>query len=693
MGGLVERSQSMATFRSRSRSRKSGGAAGVRRHPGSPLPRAQPRPFYAAIEDMRRGKVASNEELKSWLGYLNRSLAVPSGKLSPSGRSLVGHLSELFRLLESVLDERNQDQLLQRFFTHARLAGMLAVQEMGRSGRLAIVKEPRRQVYLFGSKEPEAKEHAAKLRKEALKEVRALYRMAQFMIASPEVRSTMTQAQSILRRIVQSPQSTGQVPTSKSVRFAQAEQQPEYKQQQTVRSSLSTSELDRSIQKLREQIQETGQDIGRLEGERPLPTYQAYSGIVEGFIQQQQPQLAEYQQQQRKQEYYQETFSEEARQSKKVTSDEPAIRRIPTPKQQESSELLPQISQEEAQRLPIFTEEEEQQQQQQQERGEEKVFSREVEQPEQVVPMMADDRKQLIRDMKELFRSVSTQKDLRKTVRDAMTYAQSLQSLGVQAVQEPTGPIPEELRYEENIKAAQRDLLKLLERFAGGATLSPLLGLIEGLRNQMATDYELKDFLGDWMAFIRRCLKDPAYLESQEYEHRADFLLDRTATISQSKYGDQFRQANQLFNSFLEGWRNDKLTGKIGTVLNSIVKEDLAGGGAGSTSTGLLVGLMRPDLLHDFRHVLLPSMLANLHEIPLPRIESISDGNRLVLENVVIPSGGFLPGDLDVRQSASLRMNPREKILGTSSLVREKGAKYRSGWNNALRIRLYVFMC
>jgi hypothetical protein len=101
-----------------------------------------------------------------------------------------------------------------------------------------------------------------------------------------------------------------------------------------------------------------------------------------------------------------------------------------------------------------------------------------------------------------------------------------------------------------------------------------------------------------------------------------------------------------------------------------------------------LFSVLKPDLMQDFRNVIIPSMLSNLHEIPLPRIESISNGNRLVLENIVIPAGGFMPVDLDVRQSSSLRMNPREKLLGrTGTSPREKTVRARSGWHNALRVK------
>jgi hypothetical protein len=205
----------------------------------------------------------------------------------------------------------------------------------------------------------------------------------------------------------------------------------------------------------------------------------------------------------------------------------------------------------------------------------------------------------------------------------------------------------------------------------------------------MAVDYELKDFLGDWQAFLRQCSKDRAYIDSEEFGQRAKFLVDRSQALGRDKYAQPFNEVIGLLQQFVEGWRADPLTAQIGAVLQRLVSQDILGQTDGPARSSFFVAMMRPDLMQDFRHVLLPSMLRNLHEIALPRIESVSDGDRLVLENIVIPAGGFIPVDLDVRQASTLRMSPRERLIGT---IREKVRKARSGWSNTLRIRMYCLV-
>lgn len=678
----------MATFRSRSRS--TARSASHRRRPGSPLPSAPPqRPFLTAIEELNRGAVPSNDQLKGWLRYFETSLGVQDSRMSPAGQRLVSDLRELVRLFERVIDTKNSDGLLQRFFTHSRLAGKLAMRSLNRSGRIQVVDEPRRKVYLFGGKDTERAAISREQRREAMKEVRALYRLLQMLLASPELRGAVGQLQEIATMLFpallgteQQPQQRVRAGPSKSVSFDQQKEQRAFEQQREEKisrgkpeSGMSTTELDQSIEQLRRQVRET--EVGLTDLEQSTGYRNLSAPLQEGQVRMESTSTEGswmYISQGAKQ--AQETSGKE-----RVAKEEPQIRRLGTE--------MPELSPEETERLPIFGAAEEEE-----ERVEIGRYTHEepvkYEAEEQRVPetggyggagLSEAQKRDIIGRLRVLLGSIGGNTELRHAIRDAVNYASNLQAYTTGT----SGLVPAELQYEENIRAAQRDLLEILERLSGAnvARIGPLLGRIRG---QMATDYELKDFIGDWQAFLRRCSKDPGYLESPEWEQRAHFLLDRTEAVGQGKYAGPFRELVQAVQDFLQGWKQDQLTGQIGTVLQRILKQDLMGATEEEGRRGsLMMAMMRPDLMQDFRHVILPSMLRNLHEIPLPRIESISDGDRLVLENVVVPAGGFIPDDLDVRQSSTLRMSPKERLLGS---MRAKVRRMRSGWTNAVRIRM-----
>jgi hypothetical protein len=630
-----------------------------------------------------------NDELKGWLSYLARSFDVPGGKLSASGQALMRDLSKLVGLLRSVVDEKNRDELLQRFFYHAKLAARLALQGLSRTGKIQIVKEPRRQVFLFGSRDEVVAERARKMRKEALREVRALYRLVQFLLGSSEFREVVGQSQTLIKKIIASERG-GVGRAQQRVQFKGGEGEGSAAKPATKGapiSSKSAAELDEKIRALRSDVKSTEAAF------RQQAEIVGESGYVQlsGFVEVSERTTAEgeylYQSKgvegQRKGEEGGEEEEGPLKPQQRQSTRKREIRRIG--EQPKEPEAFPEPTEKQTAENPIFKAG--------REGGETASSSEEefyaVEEPEQVVPeqgqLYAVGEDEIVADMRRLFQRASANPEFQKTIRDALSYLRALQATTSGAIREPTGPIPGELQYEENIRAAQRDLLHILERFANGRSVDPLIQVGRRLQSSVARDYELKDFFGDWLAFIRRCLGDPAYLESEEYDRRATFLLERTRALSQSsQYRSDFDEANGALSDFLAGWQQDPLTRAIGDTLQRILRDDLRTGGPGtSRGNGLfLFNALNPDLIGDLRHTILPSLLASLHELPIPRIESLSDGTRLVLENIVIPAGGFVPVDLDVRSQARLRMSPRERLRGET--------RASSGWQNGLRIRMYM---
>jgi len=619
----------MATFRSRSRSAASARSRKSIRRSGSPLPAAPAqRPFFTAIEDLNRGAVPDNEQLKGWLAYLESSLAVPMGELSPAGRQLVRDLQEAARLLRQAIDAKNGDQLLQRFFTHARLASRLALRSLSRtSGRIQIVKEPRRQVYLFGARDAAVTSEMQKARKEATKEVRSLYRLLQLMIASPDVRSAFTQLQDIVRIVfpqagrgaggqqrvkfsTEGTQFRGDVEKSLDEHRMRSQQSEEFRRQ----SALSGSDLDRSIERLRSEVRATESGISELEGGeyRPMSLNVREQTTSEGewvYMSEGQKGTGSgsgvFGAEQRKgfASSEQKGFGAE---QKGFSGETTGIRRL-------GGELqLPDMGPEQTGRLPIFQEEREEeprmyQQEEEVGKGKERHIPMEEEQRVPGTGGLSEGQKdEVVRRMRALFKTISGNDELRKSVRDALRYATSLQTLTTSAV-----AVPAELQYEENLKAAQRDLLLLMERFSGGQNLSRVGPLVQQVQLQMAQDYELKDFVGDWQAFLRRSGKDVAYVDSEEFAHRAKFLVDRSQALGrQEKYSQPFAEMQSIFQAFTEGWKVDPTTSALGAVLQRIVRQDIMQSSTGQTGRGsFLMALMRPDLMQDFRHVLLPSFL------------------------------------------------------------------------------------
>ena len=65
--------------------------------------------------------------------------------------------------------------------------------------------------------------------------------------------------------------------------------------------------------------------------------------------------------------------------------------------------------------------------------------------------------------------------------------------------------LAEDLRYDANFRAAQNELVLLLETFRVAGVSLALLKNLRKVRDEARRDYELRDFFGDWRAFLKRC--------------------------------------------------------------------------------------------------------------------------------------------------------------------------------------------
>jgi hypothetical protein len=105
----------------------------------------------------------------------------------------------------------------------------------------------------------------------------------------------------------------------------------------------------------------------------------------------------------------------------------------------------------------------------------------------------------------------------------------------------------------------------------------------------------------------------------------------------------------------------------MGRQINKLIREDLIGIGRGEPLSlrSVLTSstLLRPDLINDFRFHILPRILREMHSIPLPRIEVVSGGTVLVLEDLIIPADALVPLQLEILTSSHLTMNPKARLF------------------------------
>lgn len=618
--------------------------------------------FFQLLKDAAiTGTIPSNPQLIQTIQSWRNSAALRSEGLSPTGQRLVQDLKVLADLLNEFLKQRNGDELLQRFLHHVHLSMKLAgvnvaiagwrargqrrraqrggLQSGGR-GKISLWKSAdlKQQLFVGGEHSrisgidpnPEmtaaaAESETQRQQQKIAKDARALLRIAQQLIVSADFRDLIVRIQRIGKRVIDlAKQQTDE-----------KEQEQESTYEEPLESIGTTWE-----ESFESSVHEYDQELRKLERDEAATSANLYSFHTRPL--------------------HQETFSQPRESLEEMKRTE---------------ENIPIPSVETARTFPII----------EQPVSQSRVMPqtpKETPRKSSSKPRESDSktaiRRQILDDLRAIFTQLAGNRQFSRAFTDfyAVLLKMRRGAAAIVPQEDVATSLVEDLRYDANFRAAQDELLLLLERLSGspGVSLTPLIDNLRKVRQESRKDYELRDFLGDWRAFLKRCTGSDAarYIESDEYMRRGEFLLKRTeAYFSPSgKYRSHLDESFDALNAYIEGMRSDRLTRDLGKHVNKLIKEDLIGIGRGeSLSLRTMLtssALLRPDLLNDVRYHIFPRILQSMQSIPLPRIEVVTGGTTLVLEDLIIPADALVPLQMEILTSSHVTMNPKSRLFRRS---------------------------
>ena len=592
----------------------------------------EPSPFYNFLEDWNRGILPGNDTLLKFFDTWQTSpILANDPRLSAPGKSLVADVKELGALLTRIIRERNKDELIQSFIGHLRLASRM-VRRGQPSGRFTVMEDPphRRRLRLFGRKDAQVRGEVEGRRTSAKQDIQDLIHLGQFTATSSDFRSVTIELIELLKRAIHLESSPKTKDNRPSATMPISRENWGDIQRTTITSEGGVGDLSetrRRVQRTTEHVHEmrTSGILRReeeIESEQRVPTIDIYP-----------PASHSRQQEQR-----------DVRETKDRYT-----------KMEETSSLAVRPE-------------------------------RDTEQEQHREPATGTDEiDRILNDAKGVFKKLADNEHFREAIDGIYDI---LIRWNVQMTSIPGTILPTEMHYDANFNAAQQDLLNLMERFASGASLRPLLQSVAQMRNETQRDYELLDFLQDWRAFLIQSTTKKEYVDNAEYMTRGRYLLERTKEYSERKFRKLFQENVDSWNQFINGWQNDKLTTELGRLVSRIVSEDLFGQApSGSAPRGLLnIANIQASLLGDLQNVILPAILRELYELPLPHIELEQGPLKIALDNVVLPASLFTPALLDIHTSSKLRLSPHERILSLHSRLTNESVDNR--WRSGIHLSL-----
>ncbi|KAF8588045.1 hypothetical protein K439DRAFT_1630079 [Ramaria rubella] len=220
------------------------------------------------------------------------------------------------------------------------------------------------------------------------------------------------------------------------------------------------------------------------------------------------------------------------------------------------------------------------------------------------------------------------------------------------------------------------DLRILLERFASGRSLSPLILHLEGtLREVTKTSSQtfrddLQNFFNDIETTIERSLTDPQFAISAEGRHAAEMLYEKGRELMRSN-GPWTAEVNKALNevdAFTHALASDRTTRRIIDAFDALSSNtaDLFQTAAGDSAKRQEA--WRQELTRDFLGWVLPRILNMLKTLPVPRVEMKSQDLDVVVEPVVLPIGAsFVPDHILVQNWNEIRLNASAAAENTST--------------------------
>ncbi|KAL5615056.1 uncharacterized protein BROUX77_000893 [Berkeleyomyces rouxiae] len=227
------------------------------------------------------------------------------------------------------------------------------------------------------------------------------------------------------------------------------------------------------------------------------------------------------------------------------------------------------------------------------------------------------------------------------------------------------------------LKEAEYDIKLLIERFANGTSLDGLIEAAYSMCSAAHEDEDLLDWFSDMNDFIRSCLLNPGYILEDDCADDWEELYSIGHTLLRTRYKQQTDQIADEIRFIALQFDEDEQNVAFGKAVKKVFKS-LGEGDDGHIQ-------FKPHLIKDLFEVFLPSLLAKLSYIPLPRIEFSSADFDVIVENLVLESDNFTPNTAQWRSETQINWGRKSLDLQNKNALQQVCDIFLSGIQFDLR--------
>jgi hypothetical protein len=257
---------------------------------------------------------------------------------------------------------------------------------------------------------------------------------------------------------------------------------------------------------------------------------------------------------------------------------------------------------------------------------------------------------QHILQLKKLIDRMNTKASYREAIGAVATLVHAWQQpvAGVVTATPPPG-----LAWDVNAREAQREFRMLLEAFAGGASMDPLLRSIDAAMAHVQQDDQVSAWFRRAQDYVQQLFQRRAYLVHDQSTTRGVELLRAGRGFLKHPYRGLYERVLDEWRAFTDAMRRDQLTQRL---VHDVVR----------VHAGLLLDdqgtvVLKRGLVNDVRNVLLPLVVEQVQFVPLPRILYTDSKWDVALDNVIITAQHVVPAQVEVAVTNDFVWRPQQQ--------------------------------
>jgi len=215
------------------------------------------------------------------------------------------------------------------------------------------------------------------------------------------------------------------------------------------------------------------------------------------------------------------------------------------------------------------------------------------------------------------------------------------------------------------LRQVVQDARELVEKFAEGRSLQPLVNALTEWSNALQNDQQLRQWANDIYDWTSATKRDADKINDDQHLQQLNQLIDQGRSFTQGQHRQIAEELLDQSRDYLYAIRNDAATNRLRGSLNNVVQDLFV------DSEGRFV--VKPDVYNQLAKSLAPSFADVFKDIRIAHVEEHNEDMDFALDNIVIDASDIQPDQLDVTSVADVSLGKKDTGADLRFKISAKG--------------------